>query len=214
MVMRPSQLLDPADRQRIEAAVIEAERATAGEIVVAVVHASDEYGSAGWRLGMLLAVLAFLGLTLFAPDLPLLAYLGAQGVALLAGHGLARLDPVRRLLVSEALAEASVRRRAVRAFAEAGLRRTARHTGILLLASLLERRLVVLADEGIDRVLDPDESWQEVVDLAVQGLRARRPAQGLVDAVGHCGEILARHLPLEPPRNLDELPNPPLLLED
>jgi putative membrane protein len=212
--MRPSQLLDPADRQRIEAAVIEAERATSGEIVVAVVHASDEYGSAGWRLGVALAVLAFLGLVHFRPDLPLLAYLAAQGAALLVGHTLARLDPIRRLLLSDALAELRVRQRAVRAFAENGLSRTRGHTGILLLASLLERRVVVLADEGIHRALDPGESWQEVVDLALAGLRAGRPAEGLLAAVGRCGEILARHLPMEPPRNLDELPNPPLVLED
>ena len=212
--MRPSQLLDPADRQRIEAAVIEAERATSGEIVVAVVHASDEYGSAGWRLGVALAVLAFLGLVHFRPELSPLAYLAAQGAALLAGHPLARLDPVRRLLISDALAERRVRQRAVRAFAQNGLSRTVGRTGILLLASLLERRVVVLADEGIQRVLDPAESWQDVVDLAVQGLREGRPAQGLVAAVERCGETLARHLPTDPPRNLDELPNPPLVLED
>jgi putative membrane protein len=212
--MRPSQLLDPADRQRIETAVIEAERATTGEFVVAVVHASDEYGSAGWRLGVALAVLAFLGLVHFRPDLPLLAYLAAQGAALLVGHALCRLDPIRRLLLSDALAELRVRQRAVRAFAENGLSRTKGRTGILLLASLLERRVVVLADEGIHRALDPGESWQEVVDLAVAGLRAGRPAEGLLAAVGRCGEILARHLPTQPPRNLDELPNPPLVLED
>jgi putative membrane protein len=212
--MRPSRLLDPADRQRIEAAVIEAERATRGEIVVAVVNASDEYGSAGWRLAVALAALVFLGLAQFRPDLPLLAYLAAQGAALLLGHALARLDPVRRLLVSDALAERRVRQRATRAFEQNGLGRTAGRTGILLLASLLERRVVVLADEGIHRVLDPGESWQEVVDLAVRGLREGRPAEGLVAAVGRCGEILARHLPADRLRDLDELPNPPLVLED
>jgi putative membrane protein len=212
--MRPSRLLDPADRQRIEAAVIEAERATRGEIVVAVVRASDEYGSAGWRLAVALAALAFLGLAHLRPDLPLLAYLAAQGAALLAGHALARLDPVRRLLVSDDLAERRVRQRAARAFEENGLGRTAGRTGILLLASLLERRVVVLADEGVHRVLDLGESWQEVVDLAVAGLREGRPAEGLVAAVGRCGETLARHLPADRPRDLDELPNPPLVLED
>ncbi len=212
--MRPSHLLDPADRQRIEAAVIEAERSTTGEIVVAVVRASDEYGSAGWRLGVLLALVASLGLAHFRPELPLLAHLAVQGAGLLAGHALARVDGIRRLLVSDPLARARVRQRAARAFAENGLARTAGRTGILLFASLLERRVVVLADEGVNRVLAPEESWQEVVDRAVEGLRAGRPAEGLLAAVARCGEILARHLPTAPPRDLDELPNPPLVLED
>jgi len=71
-------------------------------------------------------------------------------------------------------------------------------------------------------------TWCASVGLVVAGLlyaeylallwgayqqRAER-ASGLLASVGRCGEILARHLPTEPPRNLDELPNPPLVLED
>ena len=65
--MRPGKLLDPAARLRLEAAVLEAERDTAGEIVVVVARACDEYGSAGWRLGVSLAALVFA-----APDFLLL----------------------------------------------------------------------------------------------------------------------------------------------
>ncbi|HME73317.1 MAG TPA: hypothetical protein VKM54_26130, partial [Myxococcota bacterium] len=57
---KPSTLIDPADRLHLEASVVEAERATAGELVVCVVRACDEYGSLGWRLGVTLAGLALL----------------------------------------------------------------------------------------------------------------------------------------------------------
>jgi putative membrane protein len=211
--MRPAQLIDDAARRHLEGVVAEVERTTGGELVVALVHACDEYGSAGWWAGCALAALAFLALGLFVPALPWTAYLGAQGAALALGHALARLDGVRRLLLPPALVERRVAERARRCFAENGLTRTRGRTGVLILVALLERRAVVLADEGIHRLLDPQESWQQVVDLAVEGMRRGQPLAGLEAAVRRCGEILARHLPAAA-SNPDELPDRLVVLED
>jgi putative membrane protein len=211
--MRAFSLLDTAARSRLAAAVREAERTTQGEIVLAVVRACDEYGGAGWRLGVLLAVAAYCGLHAFAAPLPWWAYLAAQGGALLAGHALARPDAVRRVLLGADLVEQRVYERARRAFLENGLTRTQGRTGVLLFVALLERRVVVLGDEGIHRALEPGESWEELVELAGAGLRAGRPVDGLEAAIRRCGEILAHHFPASPERNTDELPNA-VVIED
>jgi putative membrane protein len=205
--VRAAPWLDDSARGRLAEAVRAAERATRGEIVLAVVRACDEYGSAGWRLGVVAAVLAYCGLHAFAAPLPWWAYLLAQALGLAAGHGLARLDPVRRALLPVALVERRVVERARRAFLENGLARTQGRTGVLLFVALLERRVVVLGDEGIHRVLAPDESWQQIVDLARAGLHDGRPVEGLLAAIARCGEILARHAPADAARNPDELPN-------
>lgn len=210
--MKPSKLFDPAARQRLEAAVYEAERGTAGEIVVVVARACDEYGGAPWRFGVLLAAITFAGLIAFAPPQSGWSYLAAQAVALLVAHALARIDAVQRLLLPEPLVRESVAERARYAFAANGLTRTQNRTGILIFVALLEHRVVVLADEGIHRTLDPNESWQEVVDLAVAGLRDGRATDGLDAAIRRCGAILARHVPAQG-RNPDELPNR-IVLED
>jgi putative membrane protein len=211
--MRASELIDPAARQHLEAVVAEAERATGGEIVVAVVRACDEYGALGWQLGVALAATVFLALGWFVPPLPWTAYLASQLAAVALGHAIGSIEPVRRWLLPTGLVEARVAQRARRCFAEEGLTRTRGRTGILLFVALLEHRVVVLADEGIDRVLAPEESWRQVVDLAVAGLREGRAVEGLEAAVRRCGEILARHLPAEAP-NPDELPNRLVVLED
>jgi putative membrane protein len=205
--MRASQWLDVEARERLAAAVREAERATRGEIVLAVVRACDEYGSAGWRLGVVAALLAYCGLHAFAAPLPWWAYLLAQAVALAAGHALARLDPVRRALLPQALVEQRVEERAQRAFLENGLARTQGRTGVLIFVALLERRVVVLGDSGIHRALAPGESWEQIVELAREGLRDGRAVEGLLAAVARCGELLARHAPADAERNPDELPN-------
>ena len=210
--MRPGQLLDPAARLRLEVTVMESERNTEGEIVVVVARACDEYGSAGWRLGVLLAALVFAGLLAFAPPLAGWIYLAAQAAALAVAHAVARIDAVRRLLLARPLVLERVAARARHAFAANGLARTQNRTGILIFVALLERRVVVLADEGIHRALDPNENWQQVVDLAVDGLRRGDAVDGLEAAIRRCGEILARHVPA-PDRNPDELANR-VVLED
>lgn len=205
--MLASQWLDVEARSRLADAVREAERATRGEIVLAVVRACDEYGSAGWRLGVVAALLAYCGLHAFAAPQPWWAYLLAQALALVAGHELARLDPVRRALLPHALVEQRVEERAQRAFLENGLARTQGRTGVLIFVALLERRVVVLGDSGIHRALAPDESWEQIVELARAGLREGRAVEGLHAAIARCGEILARHAPADTRRNPDELPN-------
>jgi putative membrane protein len=83
---------------------------------------------------------------------------------------------------------------------------------VLILVAVFERRVVVLGDEGVERVLAPGESWADVVALAVSGLRSGRAADGLLAAVRRCGEILARALPSRPD-DRDEIPRA-LVLED
>lgn len=211
--MRASDWLDPAARQHLEAVVAEAERTTGGEIVVAVVGACDRDAALGWRLGVVLAATLFLGLGWLAPPLPWTGYLAAQAAALGVGHALARSATLRRALLPDALVEQRVAARARRCFAEEGLVRTRGRTGILIFVALLERRVVVLGDEGIDRVLDAGETWQQVVDLATAGLRAGRIVEGLEAAVRRCGEILSRHLPAAA-SDTDELPNRLVVLDD
>jgi putative membrane protein len=197
--------LSPEERGRIEAAVAAAERETSGEIVVAVVGPCDEYGSAGWRFGVLLAGLVYFGLASAGPPLPHAAYLAAQLAALLAGHLACRIPALRRIFISQRMLDDAARRRALRAFAEHGLHRTEGATGVLILVAPFEHEVVVLADEGVNRRLDPDTSWENVVDLVLSGIRAGDNASGIVAGVERCGEILSHPLPpQDEPR--DEIP--------
>lgn len=193
MKLRALQAIDPAARLRLERCVRQAEHGGAGEIAVTVVRACDDYDGVGWRLGVVLAAVAFLSLANFAPPLPAWAYLSAQAFGLLAARGLARLDAVRRRLLSRGLVEQHVAARARRCFAERGLGRAHQQRGLLIFVALFERRVVVLAGDGFDGTLDSDGTWAGVVEQAIAGLREGRAADGLEAAVQRCGEILAQH---------------------
>ena len=119
-------------------------------------------------------------------------------VGFLAGAVLATVVPAVRLpFISKAEIEAEVDRAARAAFHELRVRRTAEGTGILIYLSLFERTVRVLGDDAITGKLD-QEQWTEVCDLVIQGIRAKRPAQGLKDAVLRCGDLLAEHFPIQP----------------
>jgi putative membrane protein len=158
------------------------------------------------------ALLGSLGAAIFAPEIGLGGLLGVQAVGLVLGHLLARIQLLRRAMISERFMQECAERRAWGAFAENGLARTAERTGILIFVALFEHRVIVLGDEGVDRVLDPEESWEEVVDLLLAGVREKRATEGILAAVQRCGEMLQTHLPAAP-RTPNQLPTA-LILED
>lgn len=181
-------------RARIEAAVRQAEASSTGQIVPVVVERSDGYPEARTRGALLAAALGTalvlaLHLPLTLAELALLQ-LGA-GVA---GALLALWDPLERILAGRAEVALATRDRALRAFHEHGLHRTADGTGVLVFASLLERRAFVMGDHGIDAKMGAD-AWQRAVDALTAGMRRGDPASGFCDAIALCGGTLAQHFP-------------------
>jgi putative membrane protein len=198
---------DAAARARIEAAVRDAEAHSHGQIVPVVVAKSAGYPEARWRGALLFAAAATLatlalGLPLSLAELALL-----QLIAGGAGAVVALWDPLERVLAGRAELDLASRERAVRAFHEHALHRTARGTGVLLFASLFERRAVVLGDHGIDAKMG-DQQWERTVAALVDGMRRGDPATGFCDAVALCGGVLAEHFPRAPGEAaVNELPD-------
>ncbi len=196
MASHVAHLFSDADRARIQAAVVEAEGKTSGEIVPYVVERSDAYEVAEWRGGALLGctvAVLFAGLhTLTDVWLPvniagLIAFvIGAFVLGMIAVRF---MPPLTRLLSGKAHMAHHVSRRAAEAFIAEEVFRTRERTGILLFVSLLERTVLVVGDAGINaRVQKAD--WDGIVAMVVQGLKAGTPAEGMIRAIGACGALL------------------------
>lgn len=203
--MKPGACIDPADRLRVEQAVIAAEVNTSGEIVVVVTDACDGYRGARWRAALLQTLLVSCAWVAFVPGTEPAVLLLLQALSLMLGRALCRIDAVLRLFLSESLMERRARQRAAAAFHEHGLSRTAGRSGVLLFVALLEHRVIVLGDTGVDALLDPDERWSDVVATVLSRVAGGDLCDGLIRGVQKIGDILSRHLPA-PPRNVDELP--------
>jgi putative membrane protein len=199
---------DAGAQQRIEAAVKAAEAGSLGQIVAVVVEKSDAYPEARLRAGIYGAMLGAGAALLLDRSWPLhlfelvLAQLGVGALCAL----LANWDPLERILARGLRMERAVRQRALRAFHEHDLHHTELGTGVLVFASLFERRAVVLGDHGIHAAVG-DEAWREAVALLTAGMRRGDPAGGFEAAIGSVGEKLARHFPRGPGAPGNELPD-------
>jgi putative membrane protein len=203
--MRAEKLFSQAEQERIRQAVMAAESKTSGEIVPMVVTSSARYTEielfgviSGLFLGMLF------GWIWHDPwesyHLNLLPLIGAT-----VGFLVARIPAVKRRLASKTRIAEAVNDRCLAAFTEHGLHYTRDHTGILILVSLLEHRVEVLADRGINEKVPPG-TWNEIVGNLTAGLKSGRACEAFCKAVERCGEILATHFPRQAD-DRDELPN-------
>jgi putative membrane protein len=203
-----------AARERIKQAVQQAERGTKGEIVPMIVPASARYRDAGHHCGLVLAllVLAVL-LAIEVYWLPWGWHAGNAGWLLLAvvvaygiGQGLGSVPAVIRLMTSRERMARKVRLRAEHAFYQHGLHKTEARTGILILVSLFERRVQVLADKGLDERVPPG-TWDGLVNGIIEGIHAGRATEAICDAISNCGRHLAQVCPAGSGDNPDELQN-------
>lgn len=190
-----TELLSEAAQARIAAAVAAAERTTAGEIVVTVVSESDPYPRAELFAALAAAIPAALLLTLATGSESLFRFLPVAVVATAVGVGIVRRLPFfKRPFVSPWIRNAEVRQRAVQAFFDHRLYQTRDATGVLLFISLLERRVELLADRGIDERV-PAGSWDRVVADLTAAMRRGAVVDPTVAAVEQIGAILAAHAP-------------------
>ena len=216
--------LSDTDRDRISAAVGEAELLSAGEIVTILAERSDGYTDVALAWSAAVALLA-LALLAIAPDF----YLGiydrilagwghewtprailtlAAGVAAVKFGAMMLLQlwqPLRFWLIPPPIKTMRVHDRALRAFRIGAERRTSGRTGILIYLSMRERRAEIVADEAISSRVDP-QVWGEAMNAMLVELGQGRIADGMIAAIRKVGAVLQVHVP-RAADDVNELPD-------
>ena len=206
--------LTAEERERIRLTVHAAEQHTNAEIVPMIVSRSGLYRDAQHRTGLLLSLVALtLMLTTEIVWLPwgwhgsnaawlVLVTIAAYGV----GVWLGTLAPCIRFLTPTDRMHHKVRLRAERAFTKYAVSQTRERTGVLIMVSLLEHQIYVLADQSIAQRV-PSERWSSVVEAAISGLTRGDIVSGLCQGIQACGTLLAEVCPGRPGDNPNELSN-------
>ena len=97
------------------------------------------------------------------------------------------------------------REQALQEFYAHGLHRTQEATGVLLFVSLLEHRVIVLGDTGIDAKLEAAD-WEATDTAILEGIRSGSLKDGLVEGIRRSADVLSEHFPRKD-GDRDEVPN-------
>ncbi len=212
MTQHAHSLISNQARERIEAAVKTAEKRTAGEIVCMIVSSSYRYPMAnvlgatviGLPLALLLTPL--IGGWLWIGHQNMWLFIGLFGLLFTALYLLVDHTPTlkRRFISAREMTE-EVREAATTAFFTHGLYRTRDANGILIFLSMLERKVWILADQGINARV-PAGHWDALVTAITTGIRQKRATEAVCEAVAAIGAILETHFPVQAD-DRDELDN-------
>jgi putative membrane protein len=210
MICQRRQMARKADVEGIVDAVESAEKLTSAEFVVALEPRSGSYRDIDLffavSLNFIAMLLAFFGPVVFFPDwVPLNLILLFALAWLFSAH----TPFIRRLFCSSERMERQVRELAQLQFLNQGVTQTRGRTGVMVLVSQLEKRVVVVADSGVMRAVD-DEKWKGLMREIQNGFDGGDLSATAVQAVGKMGKFMAEPLPVAQD-DVDELSNVPSL---
>jgi putative membrane protein len=190
--------------RRIGEAVREVEGRSAAELVVEVRARSGWYAHADARFAAALAFVSLIVLVFMPITVPPIAVPVDAFAFFFLGLAIARRsDGIRRLFTTAPERLVAVRTQAAALFHDRGIANTTGETGVVVYASLLERRMEVLADRGILQKVAANK-W----NAALAELHRDRPLgpEEVIAAVRRLGAILESALPAATD-DVDELPN-------
>jgi len=218
-------MLNKAEHDAVRDAVAAAEARTSGEIFCVVAAQSAHYGEVpfGWASAVALAappVALALGvrpaalLAAFQNDwvaahtaaissamtTALIGYGALQAVLFVAVAAVASMPAVKIALTPGSLKRSQVHKRAMEQFFARGLPALEEQAGVLIYVSSAERRVEIIAGEGIHGKVG-DATWNRAVASALERIRRGDAAGGLIAAIEICGAALAEHFPADGERS-------------
>jgi len=189
--------LSDHDRKQLDALISDVEKRTNTQIVLAVIQRSDIYAELPWKAFALGASIT--GLLVFVLDLifsdwysmvtGLIAVSGIlAGGAVFASLTLLIPGFAKRFL-SASRAEVEVRQYAESLFLSRELFATSNRTGILMLVSLFERKVVILPDKGLSDTL-PADGLQSIIAAMTIFLKKREIRRAFEAGLEQFSQIL------------------------
>jgi putative membrane protein len=195
--------LTKEEQDKITLAVQRAEKTTSGEIVPMVVTKSDEYPlaalvcSASFAIPLSLLLTVVIGQRIWIGPENMWLFLALFSLTFLPLYFLVyRTDRLKYYFLNQGHVENQVSKSALAAFYSQGLYKTAADNGILLYISVLEKKVWILADSGINSRIS-QTTWDEIVDQLTDGIKQTNQCQAICSAIQSIGEILQEHFPYE-----------------
>lgn len=186
--------LSDSEKQSIEQAIADIEQKTSGELVAVIAHCADDYlyVSLMWAALTALAIPGLIAL-IDSPELSVYRY-PIQIATFLLLAVILRWSPLLNVIVPRALKHRRAHRLAVEQFLSHNLHQTRDRTGVLLFVSVAEHYVEIIADKGINDLVEQSQ-WDAIVADFTQCVKTGRVADGFLHAVTACGDLLTTNFP-------------------
>lgn len=199
--------LSPQDFTLIKDVVGEVEKSTSAEIVPLVLAHSGDYRWVHTAMsfqGLLFGMMVGLGIESFAPhSFGFETYTVSEDRWLILAGGalgfLASLVPsLSRMFLGQDRLHAEVDKRSHAEFVRQGCAETTGRTGVLVLVSLFEREIQIVADRGIQEkmvALEGPAIWDTLCGEFIVFAKEGKAIEGLAHVIRRLGTVLAKHFP-------------------
>lgn len=191
----------------IHDAVVDVEARTDAELVPTLAKQSDDYRYIPMIYGLVLALalpFPFLLLDVAWPVAWISVYEAQIALAAVLCF-LIQVLPIRFHLVPLGVLRSRAARMARAQFLQQRVHMARDHLGVLLFVSVDERYVEIIADEGLNGLVESAE-WAKVTEDFVAAIRAGDVARGFQEAIKEIGDLLERAAPRTEAAKLD-LPN-------
>jgi putative membrane protein len=190
-------MISKKDKLLIKNLINEAEKRTKSELVPMIVHHSDQYPAAHFRAAIIASflfslILYFSPLSIINP----IYFLWIQLPGLYVGYFLGQVPFIKRLLITKEEIDYEVSQRAYEAFFHHNLHHTHEHNGVLIFISLMERKIKIIADTGIQSKVEK-KVWDEIIADFSQNVQREQFTQALTEAIEAVAHVLENYFPNE-----------------
>ncbi len=193
-----SQILNDQERSHLDQRIVEVEKRTGAQIVLAVIERSDCYSELPWKAFALAVSVASLSVFFLhvlwsewsSQTTVLLALVMTLAAGALCALMAVYLPWFARLFLADHRREVEVRQYAESLFLSRQLFSTSKRSGILLLVSLFERQVIILPDTGISKRLSR-EVMQEIISLMSPSLVSGLVSCALNEGLERLEQVLA-----------------------
>ena len=195
------------DKDLITELIKEAESKSRCEIVPMIIHHSDHYPAAHFRAAILMSFFFSLGLY-FSPFSIInpLYFLWIQIPGLFLGYYLAYFPFIKKMLITRLEIEEEVAQKGFEAFFHHNLHLTADHNGILILISIMERKIKIIADHGISSKVEA-LVWDEIILEFTTYIKKGQFVLGLQNCILATGKVLQASFPATENESRNKLAN-------
>lgn len=201
-----NKILSIAEQKQIKQTIIEFEKSTGAELVVAITGQSDPYPAANWRFAVLAATL-ICAFAIHYIELDLWLWPMSQAALIIFIAMNCKFKWITRFFASQESKDRECQEKAIEVFQVHAQSLVQHHVSTMIFISLLEHETIILFDEKIKEKISSQE-LVPIIDKMHTYFKNKNFFLGITHGANELEKLITQYFPNKvEDKPLDELPN-------